>query len=283
MSKNKILLLPPWLAYPHIERCSIGWRMGYGEEYITKWHSWYCALTAKAADHYNTLFPEPPTWKGFGNNTDNCIYYNYKNFKITFWEKDGNPKYSLDQMCQEYQAGKKLSYCMFWKTTYGSIQKGCLSQWQNSPFTINTQHYHCMEQYMMSQKASLFGDSEIMQQILSCSDPKKIKALGRKVKGFDDAVWNKAKYSIVLNGNYHKFIQNPELKDFLLNTGDKILVEASPLDGVWGIRMAESDENAHNPLKWRGQNLLGFALMEVRDVLREVCKNESLAMPMKTP
>lgn len=136
---------------------------------------------------------------------------------------------------------------------------------------------------MMSQKASLFGDSEIMQQILSCSDPKKIKALGRKVKGFDDAIWNKVKYSIVLNGNYHKFIQNPALKDFLLNTNDKILVEASPLDDVWGIRMAESDENAHNPLKWRGQNLLGFALMEVRDVLQKVCKNESLATPMNTP
>ena len=80
----------------------------------------------------------------------------------------------------------------------------------------------------------------------------------------------------MLNGNYKKFSQDPKLKNFLLQTGDKILTEASPYDGVWGIKMSESDENVQDPLRWRGQNLLGFALMEVRDVLREVCKNESL-------
>lgn len=111
---------------------------------------------------------------------------------------------------------------------------------------------------------------------MASDDPKQIKALGRKVHNFDDTIWNKAKYSIVLNGNYLKFSQNPELREFLLSTGDDILVEASPLDAIWGIRMSENNENARNPLKWSGRNLLGFALMEVRDEIRRVWANAEL-------
>lgn len=126
---------------------------------------------------------------------------------------------------------------------------------------------------MMAKKAELFGDKETCSQILNCSEPKKIKALGRKVKNFDETIWNKVKYSIVLNGNYFKFTQNPELREFLLDTGDSILAEASPYDGIWGIKMRDTDENIFNPLKWKGENLLGFALMEVRDEIRRVWKN----------
>ncbi|MDE6363162.1 MAG: NADAR family protein, partial [Lachnospiraceae bacterium] len=91
------------------------------------------------------------------------------------------------------------------------------------------------------------------------------------------------KYAIVLNGNYLKFSQNPQLKNFLLHPGNKVLVEASPYDGIWGIKMAQTEQTAQNPLHWRGQNLLGFALMEVRDVLREVCKNEQLSHDFPVP
>lgn len=129
-----------------------------------------------------------------------------------------------------------------------------------------------MEQYMMAAKAELFGDREILTQILQCRDPKQIKALGRKVQGFDSALWDKYKYSIVLNGNLCKFSQNQELKDFLLSTGDCVLAEASPYDGIWGIRWSADAPEAEEPLKWRGQNLLGFALMEVRDELRKNCE-----------
>jgi ribA/ribD-fused uncharacterized protein len=111
---------------------------------------------------------------------------------------------------------------------------------------------------------------------MRCRDPKEIKALGRKVKGFDETLWNKVKYSIVLNGNFLKFTQNPSLREFILSTGDDILVEASPYDAVWGIRMSANDENATNPMKWRGTNLLGFALMEVRDEIKRVWKNAEL-------
>ena len=129
---------------------------------------------------------------------------------------------------------------------------------------------------MMAAKAELFGDKEIRKEILNISEQKKMKSLGRKVKNFDQNVWDKFKYSIVLNGNWCKFSQNRELREFLLSTGDKILVEASPYDSIWGIRISASSPEAKNPMKWRGQNLLGFALMEVRDELRRVTQNEML-------
>lgn len=129
---------------------------------------------------------------------------------------------------------------------------------------------------MMAAKAELFGDKEIRKEILNSSEQKKMKSLGRKVKNFDQDVWDKFKYSIVLNGNWCKFSQNRELREFLLSTGDNILVEASPYDSIWGIRISASSPEAKNPMKWRGQNLLGFALMEVRDELRRVTQNEML-------
>ena len=127
---------------------------------------------------------------------------------------------------------------------------------------------------MMAEKARLFGDKETLEKIMAATVQGKIKALGREVKNFDQTEWDKCKHTIVLTGNFQKFLQNPELKDFLLRTGDKILVEASPRDRIWGIGMGRANENACNPAAWRGRNLLGFALMEVRDELRRVCANE---------
>lgn len=129
---------------------------------------------------------------------------------------------------------------------------------------------------MMAGKAELFSDQEIREQILKCSDPKQIKALGRKVRRFDQKVWDKFKYAIVLNGNWCKFSQNRNLRKFLLSTGDSVLAEASPYDNIWGIRLSANSLEAQDPMKWRGQNLLGFALMEVRDELRRVTQNEML-------
>ena len=136
--------------------------------------------------------------------------------------------------------------------------------------------YLYTEQYMMASKAQLFGDEDIRKEILACSDPKQIKAMGQKVQGFDQKVWDKFKYTIVLNGNWCKFSQNRQLREFLLSTRDSVLVEASPYDNIWGIRLAASSPEAQAPMKWRGQNLLGFALMEVRDELRRVTQNEML-------
>ena len=120
---------------------------------------------------------------------------------------------------------------------------------------------------MMASKAELFGDQEVFARILAAKSPREAKALGRLVSGFDDDVWHRRRYEIVLDGTRSKFSQNPDLADFLLSTGDKVIAEASPVDKIWGIGLAHDDKRAQNPLEWQGANLLGFALMEVRDVL----------------
>ena len=148
------------------------------------------------------------------------------------------------------------------------INKCCLSQWYKSDFIIDDVKYCCMEQYMMAEKAKLFNDSETLNLIMDETDQKTIKYLGRMVKNFNSNIWDENKYNIVLKGNFAKFSQNNNLKDFLLSTNDSIIVEASPYDKVWGIGMKQDDKNILDVSKWKGKNLLGFALMEVRDMLR---------------
>lgn len=123
---------------------------------------------------------------------------------------------------------------------------------------------------MMAQKAYVFGDKEVMTQILAETDQMTIKKLGRLVKNYDDNVWTEKRFQIVVEGNLAKFSQNEDLRHFLLSTGDKILVEASPKDTIWGIGFDEFAPEATNPALWNGENLLGFALMEVRDRLKEI-------------
>lgn len=145
------------------------------------------------------------------------------------------------------------------------VTETCLSQWYPCQFEVDGVTYTSAEQYMMAEKARLFGDEKIRAEILRTSDPRKCKALGRKVKNFDKAVWDKRKENIVRNGNFEKFMQNSALRSFLLSTGDKVLVEASPTDRVWGIGLGKNNPDALDPKKWRGQNLLGFILMAVRN------------------
>lgn len=146
--------------------------------------------------------------------------------------------------------------------------RGPFSQWVKSNFVVDN-HYSCCEQFMMFKKAELFNDSDIMQEILDSSNPKEIKALGRKVKNFDNKIWNEHKRDIVFQANFAKFSQNSELKEELLSTKGTILVEASPYDNIWGVGLDESDSRINNPNTWKGENLLGFALTEVREYLLE--------------
>jgi ribA/ribD-fused uncharacterized protein len=118
---------------------------------------------------------------------------------------------------------------------------------------------------MMAEKAALFGDRETREQVLQAPNPGAAKALGRQVRGFDEAAWLKHRFSIVVRANKAKFAQNTELGQFLKQTGSRVLVEASPVDRIWGIGLAQDDEKVNNPNLWRGLNLLGFALMRVRD------------------
>lgn len=122
---------------------------------------------------------------------------------------------------------------------------------------------------MMAEKARLFKDDEILLRILESNSAGEVKKLGRKIKNFNGEAWNENKFDIVVKGNYLKFEQNKKLNEFLLNTNNRIIVEASPYDAIWGIGMLATDEGSENPTKWKGENLLGYALMEVRDLLRK--------------
>lgn len=122
---------------------------------------------------------------------------------------------------------------------------------------------------MMAHKALIFKDVEIYNKILGVHNPGKIKALGREIRGFVQELWDEASFDIVVKGNTAKFSQNKELKEFLLSTGDKVLVEASPTDHMWGIGLGKDDPWAQNPLKWQGKNMLGFALMAAREIIKQ--------------
>jgi ribA/ribD-fused uncharacterized protein len=144
----------------------------------------------------------------------------------------------------------------------------CFSQFSKCKFTIDGIEYNCAEQWMMASKARTFsGNDDILAEILQNNDPAKIKGLGRKVKNYDELIWAVVRYEVVVKGNYAKFFQNDNLKKILLETKDAILVEASPYDRIWGVGISKENPDIYNPAKWRGQNLLGKALMEVRKQL----------------
>ncbi|WMW80308.1 NADAR family protein [Undibacterium cyanobacteriorum] len=145
-----------------------------------------------------------------------------------------------------------------------TVTKACLSQWYPARFQVDGQTYISAEQYMMAAKAKLFKDQSVYDRILLETEQGKIKALGRQIKGFDETIWTLHRLEIVCEANLAKFSQNPALKNFLLNTGNRILVEASPVDFIWGIGLSHDAPEANNPDSWLGENLLGFCLMEVR-------------------
>ena len=142
------------------------------------------------------------------------------------------------------------------------------SQWYSSKFVDDTgNEYENCEQYMMAQKAILFNDDAILNKIMANSNPKTVKALGRKVKNFDVSIWNESSFEIVKKGNFLKFNSNNTLKDRLLKTSNKTLVEAAWYDKIWGIGLTKANAIKTPVNEWPGQNLLGKALMEVRSIL----------------
>ncbi|GAA2050782.1 NADAR domain-containing protein [Catenulispora yoronensis] len=163
-------------------------------------------------------------------------------------------------------------YLFFWghtPTQPETIGHECLSQWYPSPFEADGVRFQSAEHYMMWGKARLFTDPEAAAQIIEATSPAQAKALGSAVRGFDEATWVANRLDIVTAGNVLKFRQNPDLLAFLLGTKDRILVEASPRDRIWGIGLAANDERCQDPSQWRGLNLLGEALMRARATLRD--------------
>lgn len=155
---------------------------------------------------------------------------------------------------------------------------GPLCQWWRSKFIENDIEFNCCEQYMMYHKAMLFNDKETANKILNTKEPREQKKLGRLVKNFDQKLWDIAKEKIVKEGNYLKFSQNEDLKEYLCDTYPYTLVEANKYDKIWGIGMFSHDPNINDTSKW-GQNLLGKNLMKVRDMFIsnddiDIVKNE---------
>ncbi|GAB3735982.1 NADAR family protein [Hymenobacter agri] len=173
----------------------------------------------------------------------------------------------LDQLAHD----ARVKYLFFWgnqPSKDGTITKSCLSQWWLADFVVAGLTYRSTEHWMMAEKARLFDDEAALRQILMARSPAEAKKLGREIQHFEPEMWEARKVDIVVAGNLHKFSQHPELQKFLLSTGDRVLVEASPVDTIWGIGLAADSPAAATPEQWLGPNLLGFALMEVRDALR---------------
>ncbi|MBN8226961.1 NADAR family protein [Corallococcus macrosporus] len=152
-------------------------------------------------------------------------------------------------------------FTFFWK------EDSFFSQWHPSVFEVEGVRYTCAEQYMMAGKARLFGDTRVLDQVLRAATPKQHKALGRKVSPFDAAVWERERERIVYEGNRAKFTQHRHLLEALLATRGTVLVEASPLDRIWGVGLNAEDPRIQDPSTWRGLNLLGNVLTRLREDL----------------
>ncbi|MFD3478098.1 NADAR family protein [Streptomyces sp. NPDC058695] len=192
-----------------------------------------------------------------------------------------------DSLVRAVEAGVRVKYLYFWghaPRADGTIGASCLSQWWVAPFTVDGVEYATAEHWMMAAKARLFGDAEAERRAVGAAHPSQAKKAGRLVRGFDEDVWARERFGIVVEGSVHKFAAHADLREFLLGTGERsergvppaegwgrgrVLVEASPLDRVWGIGLAADAEAAADPRRWRGPNLLGFALMAARERLAD--------------
>lgn len=184
---------------------------------------------------------------------------------------------NVDELRTALAAGRMFRYRPFYGHTPrkdGALSDVVFSQFYNAEFVVEGVTYRFAEQWMMAGKARVFGDQEILGKILGAKTPAECKALGRKVRGFQEAIWRQERFAIVVAGNVHKFGQDPVLREYLLGTSEDVLVEASPSDRIWGIGLSMTDPAAKDPLRWRGQNLLGFALMEARAHLRAQMQEE---------
>jgi ribA/ribD-fused uncharacterized protein len=147
---------------------------------------------------------------------------------------------------------------------------GPFSQWAHSPFVVDGTEYNCAEQYMMAQKARLFGDEERLKLIMATDNPAEQKALGKKVERFRKSVWEAVARDVVMRGSLAKFTQHHYFFEALMETRGTTIVEASPTDVIWGIGLDEYDPDCRDRSKWRGSNWLGQVLTDLRERLLDV-------------
>jgi ribA/ribD-fused uncharacterized protein len=179
--------------------------------------------------------------------------------------------WTREKLAAHLAGGAEVDFLFFWGHTpkrAGAVDASCLSQWFERAFEIDGVRYATAEHFMMASKAKLFGDTEAFARVLRAPSPADAKAIGRTVRDYDDDKWERARFDAVVRGNVAKFSQHEDLRGFLLGTRERVLVEASPRDPIWGIGLGASNPAARDPKKWRGRNLLGFALMEARSTIR---------------
>lgn len=182
---------------------------------------------------------------------------------------------SMEQLINYIKKGNETEYLFFWghRKSRQGVGKSCFSQWYEAPFEYDGNRYLTAEHFMMAEKARLFNDDASALKVISAGSAAEAKKIGRQVKGFDEAIWLQHRFDIVVKANLLKFSQNKECQDYLFSTGECVLVEASPVDSIWGVGLAADDPRIENPESWQGLNLLGFALMEVREQL--ACQGEA--------
>jgi ribA/ribD-fused uncharacterized protein len=179
--------------------------------------------------------------------------------------------WTLDQLLEAEKAGYRLKFLFFWGHTpppSGEVGPHVLSQWFPHEFEADGTRYATAEHFMMAEKARLFSDEEALDAILAAKTPGEAKTLGRRVRQFNDATWLMHRDDIVTRASVAKFSSDDVLNSYLTGTGDRVLVEASPRDRIWGIGMGRNNPAAELPSNWRGANLLGLALMRARAILR---------------
>jgi ribA/ribD-fused uncharacterized protein len=177
----------------------------------------------------------------------------------------------LEALRARIRDGQSFTYRPFYGHTAepGRITNAVYSQFYPVEFQIDGVRYRWAEQWMMAAKARLFDDPEALAAILGAGEPLTCKKIGRTVRNYDDGQWSAARFDLVVAGNIAKFGQNEPLRQYLLDTHDAILVEAAPRDTIWGIGLGRENPAVCDPLRWRGRNLLGFALVKVRAILRD--------------
>lgn len=178
---------------------------------------------------------------------------------------------TVEDLVLACQVGCQPKYLHFWGHTALGPELGThvLSQWFPTTFEdADGRIFRSAEHYMMWRKATLFCDTVSADKILAAASPGEAKALGRTVKRFIEDTWAGNRWEIVVEGSMLKFASDPQLHEYLTGTRNRVLVEASPRDHIWGIGMTADSEHATTPSEWRGLNLLGFALMEARSRLQ---------------
>lgn len=180
--------------------------------------------------------------------------------------------WTIEQLLRAESTGARLKFLPFWghkPPVDGAIGPHVFSQWFANAFEHDGTRYATAEHFMMAGKARLFADDDALNRILAARTPAQAKAIGREVQRFSPVIWDAECLAIVTRGSIAKFSSSPELCTYLLGTGDRVLVEASPRDRIWGVGMGRNNPSIERPSEWRGRNLLGFALMNARATLAQ--------------